>query len=164
MKHPHVWVLTDDIYEHLVYDDFEFTTVAQVEPRLYDHTLTVNGVSKTYCMTGWRIGYGAGPQQLIKAMAVLQSQSTHAPNSIAQWASVEALDGPQDFIPKNNKVFKDRRDLVVSMLNQANGIHCPKPDGALGTPAGGRGTSVSVPSAAVPPAAPVGAGTSARSS
>jgi aspartate aminotransferase len=131
MKHPHVWVLTDDIYEHLVYDDFEFTTVAQVEPRLYDRTLTVNGVSKTYCMTGWRIGYGAGPQQLIKAMAVLQSQSTHAPNTIAQWASVEALDGPQDFIPNNNKVFKDRRDLVVSMLNQANGIHCPKPDGAF---------------------------------
>ena len=131
VKHPHVWVLTDDMYEHLVYDDFEFSTVAQVEPRLYDRTLTVNGVSKTYCMTGWRIGYGAGPQQLIKAMAVLQSQSTHAPNSIAQWASVEALDGPQDFIPKNNKVFKDRRDLVVSMLNQANGIHCPKPDGAF---------------------------------
>src|ERR1700757_810852 len=131
VKHPHVWVLTDDMYEHLVYDDFEFSTVAQVEPRLYDRTLTVNGVSKTYCMTGWRIGYGAGPQQLIKAMAVLQSQSTHAPNTIAQWASVEALDGPQDFIPKNNKVFKDRRDLVVSMLNQANGIHCPKPDGAF---------------------------------
>jgi aspartate aminotransferase len=131
VKHPHVWVLTDDIYEHLVYDDFEFSTVAQVEPRLYDRTLTVNGVSKTYCMTGWRIGYGAGPQQLIKAMAVLQSQSTHAPNSIAQWASVEALDGPQDFIPKHNKAFKDRRDLVVSMLNQANGIHCPKPEGAF---------------------------------
>src|SRR5437879_5806680 len=111
VQHPHVWVLTDDIYEHLVYDDFEFTTVAQVEPRLYDRTLTVNGVSKTYCMTGWRIGYGAGPQQLIKAMAVLQSQSTHAPNSIAQWASVEALDGPQDFIPKHNRAFKDRRDL-----------------------------------------------------
>src|SRR5690349_9037160 len=131
LSHPHVWVMTDDMYEHLVYDDFEFNTIAQVEPRLYDRTLTVNGVSKTYCMTGWRIGYGAGPQQLIKAMAVLQSQSTHAPNTIAQWASVEALDGPQDFIPKNNKAFKDRRDLVVSMLNQANGIHCPKPDGAF---------------------------------
>src|SRR5580704_5812411 len=131
VKHPHVWVLTDDMYEHLVYDDFEFSTVAEIEPRLYERTLTVNGVSKTYCMTGWRIGYGAGPQPLIKAMAVLQSQSTHAPNSIAQWASVEALDGPQDFIPKHNKVFKDRRDLVVSMLNQANGIHCPKPDGAF---------------------------------
>ncbi|HXW26006.1 MAG TPA: pyridoxal phosphate-dependent aminotransferase [Xanthobacteraceae bacterium] len=131
VKHPHVWVLTDDIYEHLVYDDFVFTTAAEVEPRLYERTLTVNGVSKTYCMTGWRIGYGAGPQPLIKAMAVLQSQSTHAPNSIAQWASVEALDGPQDFIPKHNKVFKERRDLIVSMLNQANGIHCPKPEGAF---------------------------------
>src|SRR5215813_2292437 len=131
LRHPHVWVMTDDMYEHLVYDDFEFTTIAQVEPRLYERTLTVNGVSKAYCMTGWRIGYGAGPQQLIKAMAVLQSQSTHAPNTIAQWASVEALDGPQDFIPKNNKAFKDRRDLVVSMLNQANGIRCPKPEGAF---------------------------------
>jgi aspartate aminotransferase len=131
VKHPQVWVLTDDMYEHLVYDEFEFSTPAEIEPRLYERTLTVNGVSKTYCMTGWRIGYGAGPQQLIKAMAVLQSQSTHAPNSIAQWASVEALNGPQDFIARNNKVFKDRRDLVVSMLNQANGIHCPKPDGAF---------------------------------
>src|SRR5262249_8433355 len=131
VKHPHVWVLTDDIYEHLVYDDFVFSTVAEVEPRLYDRTLTVNGVSKTYCMTGWRIGYGAGPQQLIKAMAVLQSQSTHAPNSIAQWASVEALDGPKDFIPRNNKAFKDRRDLVVSMLNQTRGLTCPTPEGAF---------------------------------
>jgi aspartate aminotransferase len=131
VKHPHVWVLSDDIYEHLVYDEFEFSTPAEIEPRLYERTLTVNGVSKTYCMTGWRIGYGAGPQHLIKAMAVLQSQSTHAPNTIAQWASVEALDGPQDFIAEHNKVFKDRRDLVVSMLNQANGIHCPKPDGAF---------------------------------
>jgi aspartate aminotransferase len=131
MRHPDVWVLTDDMYEHLVYDDFEFTTVVQVEPRLYDRTLTVNGVSKAYCMTGWRIGYGAGPQQLIKAMAVLQSQATHAPNTIAQWASVEALDGPQDFIPRHNKIFKERRDLAVGMLNQAKGIACPKPEGAF---------------------------------
>jgi aspartate aminotransferase len=131
MRHPDVWVLTDDMYEHLVYDDFEFTTVVQLEPRLRDRTLTVNGVSKAYCMTGWRIGYGAGPQQLIKAMAVLQSQATHAPNTIAQWASVEALDGPQDFIPRHNKVFKERRDLAVGMLNQAKGLTCPKPEGAF---------------------------------
>jgi aspartate aminotransferase len=131
VRHPDVWVLTDDMYEHLVYDDFEFTTVVQVEPRLYDRTLTVNGVSKAYCMTGWRIGYGAGPQHLIKAMAVLQSQATHAPNTIAQWASVEALDGSQDFIPRHNKIFKERRDLVVGMLNQAKGITCPKPEGAF---------------------------------
>ncbi|WP_373506141.1 pyridoxal phosphate-dependent aminotransferase [Aestuariivirga sp.] len=131
VKHPHVWVLTDDMYEHLVYDDFEFTTPAQVEPRLYDRTLTMNGVSKSYCMTGWRIGYGAGPEQLIKAMSKLQSQSTSNPSSIAQWAAVEALNGPQDFIPKNNEVFKGRRDLVVSMLNQATGISCPTPEGAF---------------------------------
>ena len=131
VRHRHVWVLTDDMYEHLVYDDFEFSTVAQVEPKLYERTLTVNGVSKTYCMTGWRIGYGGGPQHLIKAMAILQSQSTHAPSSISQWAAVEALNGPQDFIPKHNKVFKERRDLVVGMLNQAKGITCPKPAGAF---------------------------------
>jgi aspartate aminotransferase len=131
LRHPHVWVLTDDMYEHLVYDDFVFTTPAQVEPKLYDRTLTVNGVSKTYCMTGWRIGYGAGPKHLIDAMATLQSQSTSNPCSIAQWAAVEALTGPQDFIPKHNKVFKERRDLVVSMLNQARGISCPKPEGAF---------------------------------
>ncbi|MFK4606017.1 aspartate/methionine/tyrosine aminotransferase [Bradyrhizobium diazoefficiens] len=123
--------MTDDMYEHLVYDDFQFTTVAQVEPSLYDRTLTVNGVSKAYCMTGWRIGYAGGPAQLIKAMATIQSQSTSNPCSIAQWASVEALNGPQDFIPANNKVFKERRDLVVSMLNQANGIECPRPEGAF---------------------------------
>ena len=99
VQHPHVWVLTDDMYEHLVYDDFEFATPAQVEPKLYERTLTMNGVSKAYCMTGWRIGYGAGPEQLIKAMAKLQSQSTSNPSSIAQWAAVEALNGPQDFIP-----------------------------------------------------------------
>lgn len=131
LKHPNVWVLSDDMYEHLVYDDFEFTTPAQVEPKLYDRTLTMNGVSKSYCMTGWRIGYGAGPEQLIKAMAKLQSQSTSNPSSIAQWAAVEALNGPQDFIAKNNEVFKQRRDLVVSMLNQAKGISCPTPEGAF---------------------------------
>jgi len=131
VKHPHVWVMTDDMYEHLVYDDFVFTTPAQIEPKLYDRTLTVNGVSKSYCMTGWRIGYAGGPAELIKAMATIQSQSTSNPSSIAQWASVEALNGPQDFIPANNKVFKERRDLVVSMLNQANGIDCPRPEGAF---------------------------------
>jgi aspartate aminotransferase len=130
-RHPHVWVLTDDMYEHLVYDDFAFTTPAQVEPTLYERTLTMNGVSKAYCMTGWRIGYGAGPEPLIKAMSKLQSQSTSNPSSIAQWAAVEALNGPQDFIPANNKVFKERRDLVVSMLNQAKGLSCPIPEGAF---------------------------------
>ena len=131
VKHPHVWVMTDDMYEHLVYDDFVFTTPAQVEPKLYERTLTVNGVSKAYCMTGWRIGYAGGPAELIKAMATIQSQSTSNPSSISQWASVEALNGPQDFIPVNNKVFKERRDLVVSMLNQAKGIDCPRPEGAF---------------------------------
>jgi aspartate aminotransferase len=131
VKHPQVWVMTDDMYEHLVYDDFAFTTPAQVEPKLFDRTLTVNGVSKAYCMTGWRIGYAGGPAELIKAMATIQSQSTSNPSSIAQWASVEALNGPQDFIPAHNKVFKERRDLVVSMLNQANGIDCPRPEGAF---------------------------------
>ena len=131
LDHPHVWVLTDDMYEHLVYDEFQFVTPAQVEPRLYERTLTMNGVSKAYCMTGWRIGYGAAPEALIKAMAKLQSQSTSNPSSIAQWAAVEALNGPQDFIPRHNKVFKERRDLVVSMLNQAKGISCPTPEGAF---------------------------------
>src|SRR5690606_8574133 len=131
VRHPHVWILTDDMYEHLVYDNFVFTTPAQVEPALYERTLTMNGVSKAYCMTGWRIGYAGGPVQLIKAMANLQSQSTSNPSSISQAAAVEALNGPQDFIPKNNQVFKQRRDLVVSMLNEAKGIHCPKPEGAF---------------------------------
>jgi len=131
MKHKHVWLLADDMYEHLVYDDFAFTTPAQVEPALYERTLTMNGVSKSYCMTGWRIGYGAGPEVLIKAMSKLQSQSTSNPSSIAQWAAVEALNGPQDFIAANNKVFKERRDLVVSMLNQARGISCATPEGAF---------------------------------
>jgi aspartate aminotransferase len=131
VKHPHVWVMTDDMYEHLVYDDFVFSTPAQIEPKLYDRTLTVNGVSKAYCMTGWRIGYAGGPAHLIKAMATIQSQSTSNPSSISQWAAVEALNGPQDFIPVNNRMFKDRRDLVVSMLNQASGIDCPRPEGAF---------------------------------
>jgi len=131
LKHPQVWVLSDDMYEHLVYDDFKFTTPAQVEPKLYERTLTMNGVSKSYCMTGWRIGYGAGPEQLIKAMSKLQSQSTSNPSSIAQWAAVEALNGPQGFIAEHNKVFKERRDLVVSMLNQAKGLSCPTPEGAF---------------------------------
>ena len=131
MKHPHVWVLTDDMYEHLVYDDFEFVTPVQVEPGLKDRTLTMNGVSKAYAMTGWRIGYCAGPKELIGAMRKLQSQSTSNPTSISQWAAVEALNGTQDFIPKNAAVFKGRRDLVVSMLNQAPGIECPTPEGAF---------------------------------
>jgi aspartate aminotransferase len=131
VKHPQVWVLTDDMYEHLVYDDFAFTTAAEVEPRLYERTLTLNGVSKTYCMTGWRIGYGGGPEPLISAMATYQSQSTSNPCSIAQWAAVEALEGPQGFIPKHNQIFKERRDLVVAMLNQAKGLSCPKPAGAF---------------------------------
>jgi len=131
VRHPQVYVVTDDMYEHLVYDDFEFTTPAQIEPRLYERTLTVNGVSKTFCMTGWRIGYAGGPEPLIKAMAMIQSQSTSNPTAAAQWAAVEALDGPKDFIPKHNKIFKERRDLCVSMLNQANGIRCPKPEGAF---------------------------------
>jgi len=131
VRHPHVWVMTDDMYEHLVYDNFKFTTMAQIEPKLYDRTLTVNGVSKAYSMTGWRIGYAGGPTQLIKAMATIQSQSTSNPASISQWAALEALTGPQDFIATNAELFKGRRDLVVSMLNQANGIQCPRPEGAF---------------------------------
>jgi aspartate aminotransferase len=131
VRHPDVWVMTDDMYEHLVYDDFEFFTPAQIEPRLYERTLTVNGVSKAYCMTGWRIGFAGAPEPLIKAMAVIQSQSTSNPSAVSQWASVEALNGPKDFIPKHNKIFKERRDLCVAMLNQANGIVCPKPEGAF---------------------------------
>jgi aspartate aminotransferase len=131
VKHPQVWIMTDDMYEHLVYDDFSFFTPAQIEPKLFDRTLTVNGVSKAYSMTGWRIGYAGGPAELIKAMTTIQSQSTSNPSSIAQWAAVEALNGPQDFIPVNNETFKERRDLVVSMLNQAKGISCPRPQGAF---------------------------------
>jgi len=131
LKHPQVNVLTDDMYEHLLYDGFEFATIAQVEPKLYDRTLTMNGVSKAYCMTGWRIGYAGGPAPLIKAIAKMQSQSTSNPSSISQAAAVEALSGNQDFIEKNNAVFKARRDMVVGMLNQAPGLHCRTPDGAF---------------------------------
>ena len=131
MRHPHVWVLTDDMYEHLVYDDFEFTTPAQVEPGLKDRTLTMNGVSKAYAMTGWRIGYAGGPQSLIKAIAKVQSQSTSNPSSVSQAAAVEALNGTQDFIAERAEVFKQRRDLVVSMLNDCPGLHCHKPEGAF---------------------------------
>jgi aspartate aminotransferase len=131
VRHPQVWVMTDDMYEHLVYDDFKFATPAEIEPNLYERTLTVNGVSKAYCMTGWRIGYAGGRADLIKAMSMLQSQSTSNPVAVSQWASVEALNGPQDFIAKHNAIFKERRDLCVSMLNQSNGLHCPKPEGAF---------------------------------
>ncbi|MEH6718276.1 MAG: pyridoxal phosphate-dependent aminotransferase [Aurantimonas endophytica] len=131
MRHPHVWVLTDDMYEHLVYGDFTFTTPAEVEPGLYERTLTMNGVSKAYAMTGWRIGYAAGPVALIKAMDMIQGQQTSGACSIAQWAAVEALNGPQDFIATNRTIFEGRRDLVVSMLNQARGIECPSPEGAF---------------------------------
>jgi aspartate aminotransferase len=131
LRHPHVWVLTDDMYEHLIYGDFDFTTIAQVEPALYDRTLTMNGVSKAYAMTGWRIGYAGGPEPLIKAMAKVESQSTSNPCSISQWAAVEALNGTQDFIKPRAAVFETRRDLVVSMLNQASGLECPRPEGAF---------------------------------
>ena len=131
MKHPHVWVMTDDMYEHLAYDDFEFCTPAQVEPGLYDRTLTCNGVSKAYAMTGWRIGYAAGPEKLIAAMRKIQSQSTSNPCSISQWAAVEALNGTQEFLAPNNAIFKRRRDLVVSMLSAIEGVTCPVPEGAF---------------------------------
>ena len=131
LRHPQVWILTDDMYEHLVFGDFQFWTIAQVEPALYDRTLTMNGDSKAYDMTGWRIGYAAGPEPLIKAMAKVMSQTTSNPSSISQWAAVEALNGTQEFIKPNAKLFEGRRDLVVSMLNQARGIHCPTPEGAF---------------------------------
>jgi aspartate aminotransferase len=131
LNHPQVWVLTDDMYEHLLYSEEPFATIAQVEPALFDRTLTMNGVSKAYAMTGWRIGYAGGPQHLIKAMTTIQSQQTSGACTIAQWASVEALTGPQDFIAERRKVFQDRRDLVVSMLNQAQGLRCPNPQGAF---------------------------------
>lgn len=130
-RHPQVWILTDDMYEHLLFDGFKYSTIAQVVPELYDRTLTMNGVSKAYSMTGWRIGYCAGPEPLIKAMSKIISQSTSNPCSIAQWAAVEALNGPQDFIPQRALVFERRRDLVVGMLNQAKGLYCPKPEGAF---------------------------------
>lgn len=131
MRHPHVWVMTDDMYEHLTYGAFKFVTPAQVEPALYDRTLTINGVSKAYAMTGWRIGYAAGPEKLIKAMDMLQGQQTSGACTIAQWASVEALDGTQEHLAVFRKAFQERRDLVVSMLNQAQYIHCPTPEGAF---------------------------------
>lgn len=131
VKYPHVHILTDDMYEHLTYNNFKFATPAAVEPKLYERTLTVNGVSKAYAMTGWRIGYAAGQVELIKAMETIQSQQTSGTSSISQWAAVEALNGPQDFIAKNKAIFQARRDLVVSMLNQANGIECPTPEGAF---------------------------------
>jgi aspartate aminotransferase len=131
VRHPHVWVLTDDIYEHLIYGDFEFVTAAQIEPKLYDRTLTMNGVSKTYCMTGWRIGYGAGPRPLIKAMAAIQSHSTTNPSSISQAAALEALTGSQDFIAGHVSAFEKRRDMIVEGFNAIDGIVCHKPEGAF---------------------------------
>ncbi len=131
MKHPHVWILSDDMYEHLVYGEFEFVTPAQIEPGLYDRTLTMNGVSKAYSMTGWRLGYAGGPLELIKAMDMIQGQQTSGTSSVTQWAAVEALNGPQEFLEERRAAFEERRDLVVSMLNQATGLHCPKPDGAF---------------------------------
>ena len=131
LKHPHVWIMSDDMYEHLVFDDFVFTTPAQIEPGLYDRTLTCNGVSKSYAMTGWRIGYAGGPAHLIKAMGTVQSQSTSNPSSVSQYAALEALNGPQDFLAPNRTLFQRRRDLVVAMLNQAKGVTCPKPEGAF---------------------------------
>ena len=131
VRHPHVWILTDDMYEHLTFGDFVFTTPAQIEPNLMDRTLTMNGVSKAYAMTGWRIGYAAGPDVLMKAMDMVQGQQTSGACSIAQWAAVEALNGPQDFITTSRKAFEERRDLVVSMLNQASLIECPMPEGAF---------------------------------
>lgn len=131
VRHPQVWVMTDDMYEHLVYDGFEFTTAARVEPRLFERTLTVNGVSKAYCMTGWRIGYAGGPTPLIKAMAMVQSQSTSNPCSISQAAAVAALDGDQSFIAAHNRIFQERRDLVVRELNRTPGLHCHMPEGAF---------------------------------
>lgn len=131
MRHPHVWVLTDDMYEHLTYGDFAFVTPAQVEPGLYERTLTMNGVSKAYAMTGWRIGYAAGPEPLIKAMDFVQGQQTSGASSISQWAAVAALDGTQEHLARFKAAFQERRDLVVSMLNQSSGLKCPTPEGAF---------------------------------
>lgn len=131
MRYPHVWILTDDMYEHLTFGDFVFHTIAEVEPGLKSRTLTMNGVSKAYAMTGWRIGYAAGPIELVKAMDKIQGQQTSGTCTISQWASVEALNGPQDFVNRNKEIFQARRDLVVSMLNQANGLTCPVPEGAF---------------------------------
>ena len=131
LDHPNIWVLTDDMYEHILYDDFKFATIAQVEPKLYPRTVTMNGCSKAYSMTGWRIGYCGAPEPLIEAMTTIQSQSTSMPTSISQWAAVEALNGPQDFLKPRAQNFQKRRDLIVSMLNQAKGIKCPTPEGAF---------------------------------
>ena len=131
LRHPHVWILTDDMYEHLVYDDFDYWTIAQVEPALYDRTLTMNGVSKAYAMTGWRIGYAAGPEKLIKAMGKVISQTTSNPCSISQYAALEALNGPQDFMAERRAVYQQRRDMVVAGLNKCAGLHCPTPEGAF---------------------------------
>jgi aspartate aminotransferase len=131
LKHPHVWILADDIYEHLTYGDFEFKSLVAVEPKLKDRTLTMNGVAKAYAMTGWRIGYAGGPTELIAAMRKVQSQSTSNPCSISQWASVEALNGSQDFMNERRDAFEKRRDLVVELLNKAEGIYCPVPEGAF---------------------------------
>ncbi|MGQ0741920.1 MAG: pyridoxal phosphate-dependent aminotransferase [Alphaproteobacteria bacterium] len=131
LRHPHVWVLTDDMYEHLVFDGIRFYTLAEIAPALFPRTLTMNGVSKAYAMTGWRIGYCGGPLPLIQAMAKLQSQTVSNASSIAQWAAVEALNGPQEQVIRFQKAFEERRDLVVSMLNQAIGVECAKPQGAF---------------------------------
>ncbi|MFA7439610.1 MAG: pyridoxal phosphate-dependent aminotransferase [Sphingomonadaceae bacterium] len=131
LGHPHVFILTDDMYEHIIYDNFQFATIAAVEPRLFDRTLTVNGASKAYAMTGWRIGFAGGPKTIIKAIAKIQSQSTSNPCAISQAATVAALNGPQDFLKERAAVFQQRRDLVVSMLNQAAGLSCPTPEGAF---------------------------------
>ena len=130
-RHPQLHLISDDIYEHLVYDDFKFATMATIAPDLQDRILTVNGVSKSYCMTGWRIGYGSGPVPLIKAMAKVQSQSTSSPNSMAQYAAIAALDGPLDFMAENRAAFARRRQLVCEALNNIDGIDCPLPDGAF---------------------------------
>ncbi len=131
MRHPHVWLMTDDMYEHIIYDGFKFSTAAEIEPGLFDRTLTLNGHSKVYAMTGWRVGYGAGPLHLIKAMTIVQSQSSTHTSSVSQAAAIEALRGTQDFIVPHNEMFKKRRDLVVSMLNDAAGITCRTPEGAF---------------------------------
>lgn len=130
-RHPHVWVMTDDMYEHILYDGREYATIAQVAPELKTRTLTINGVSKAYAMTGWRIGYGGAPAELIKAMTKLQSQSTSSPSSISQAAAVEALNGPQDFLGERAQIFQSRRDRVMKALNQIEGIHCHSPEGAF---------------------------------
>ena len=131
IKYPNIWIMSDDMYEHLAYDDFNFCTPAQVEPRLFNRTLTTNGVSKGHAMTGWRIGYAAGPVALIDAMHKIQSQSTSNPNTIAQWAALEALNGNQDYLLENKKIFQERRDIVFDFLNSIEGIECPKPQGAF---------------------------------